>query len=124
MAKRGRGRPPIKIDLTQVRKCAEVGCTDEEIADITGISVDTFTRRKEKDDFSGVLKNARSNLRMSLRRSQVVAALSGNVTAQIWLGKQLLGQRDKHDTSIEISDEYLLERLRQMKAAADVEDGK
>lgn len=122
MAKRG--RPPIKIDLEQVRKCAEVGCTDEEIADITGISVDTFTRRKEKEDFCGVLKNARSNLRMSLRRSQVVAALSGNVTAQIWLGKQLLGQRDKHDTSIEISDEYLLERLRQMKAAADVEDGK
>jgi hypothetical protein len=27
------------------------------------------------------------------------SAQDGNVTAQIWLGKQMLGQRDKHELS-------------------------
>ena len=32
--------------------------------------------------------------KMSLRRAQMDTALGGNATMQIWLGKQLLGQRD------------------------------
>ena len=35
----------------------------------------------------------------SLRRMQGKSAQDGNVTAQIWLGKQMLGQRDKHELS-------------------------
>jgi len=38
-----------------------------------------------------------ANLKVSLRRWQVRKARQGNVQMLIWLGKQLLGQRDKHD---------------------------
>jgi hypothetical protein len=31
---------------------------------------------------------------MRLRKAQLDAALGGNVTMQIWLGKQMLGQKD------------------------------
>jgi hypothetical protein len=124
MAKRG--RPEIKVDLTQVIKCAAVGCTDEEIADITGIGVSTFRTRKHRQEFLAALKKARSDLRMSLRRSQVVAALAGNVTAQIWLGKNLLGQKDRKEVSIEdFTDEELLEHLAKLRRERrEQDDGK
>lgn len=126
MAKRRVGRPEKEVDLEQVRKCAEVGCTDEEIADITGISVATFTSRKKRAEFLGVLKNARSNLRMSLRRSQVVGALGGNPTMQIWLGKNMLGQRDKFDVELAavplVDLQGELERLKALDKGGDEDD--
>jgi hypothetical protein len=114
------GRPEKVVDIEQVRRCAEVGCTDEEIADICGISDETLRKRKFRAEFLGVLKNARCNLRMSLRRSQVVAALGGNVTAQIWLGKNMLGQRDKFDVSLESTPIEALEaELVRLQALVD-----
>jgi hypothetical protein len=39
---------------------------------------------------------------MKLRRRQIRAALDGNITMLIWLGKQYLGQRDQ--VYVEIGD--------------------
>ena len=38
---------------------------------------------------------------MSLRRMQFEKAQTGNTTMLIWLGKQMLGQKDKIETSEE-----------------------
>ena len=48
----------------------------------------------------------------SLRRAQYEAAMKGNATMLIWLGKQYLGQRDSPDLS-EASTEELLTRARE-----------
>lgn len=73
----------------------------EEIGSILGCSVNTLERR-----FGDVIEKGRSNLRMSLRREQVRLALGGDRTMLIWLGKQLLGQRDtqqmEHSGGVEI----------------------
>lgn len=68
-----------------------VGCTLNEIAHITGVSPDTLARR-----FADAIKKGRAQVAMSLRRKQIELALkgNGNATMLIWLGKQLLGQRD------------------------------
>ena len=42
-------------------------------------------------------------MKASLRRMQYKAAEGGNVTAQIWLGKQILGQKDKLEHSGEVA---------------------
>ena len=83
-------RPTIEIDQALVEKLASIHCTMEEIASVVGCSVDTLERR-----FAEPIKKAKDKGKSSLRRHQWEAAQKGNITMLIWLGKQLLGQRDQ-----------------------------
>ena len=85
------GRPLKNIDPEQVRKLAQMNGSYEEIAAVLGCDPSTLTRR-----FAQVIKQGREHLQMSLKRAQYVSGIvNGNVTMQIWLGKQLLGQKDQ-----------------------------
>ena len=93
---KGPGRPRIEFDMEVVRGLAEIQATDEEVAAVCCCSVDTITRRKADDpDFAEALKRGRETGKSSLRRAQWKAALAGNTTMLIWLGKQHLEQADK-----------------------------
>ena len=72
-------------------------CTDEEIASFLGISSKTIQRRKQDDEeYCLAYKKGFDMGRVSLRQSQYKSAVTqGNVTMQIWLGKQYLGQKDQ-----------------------------
>ena len=49
---------------------------------------------------------------MSLRRQQFKSAEAGNVTMQIWLGKQYLGQTDKvEENNINVTLESTLDKM-------------
>ena len=82
-------RPKLLINEDQVHKLAAINCTMEEIAAVLDCSVDTLERR-----FAEIIKKGRDSGKMSLRRKQFEVALGGNVGMLIWLGKQLLGQKD------------------------------
>src|SRR3954468_5495009 len=92
-----RGRPPKPIDLELVEKLGQIHCTDAEIAAIVGVSLDTFKRRKNEEGFAEMLENARGRGKASLRRIQWQLAQNGNAAMAIFLGKNLLGQRDRFD---------------------------
>ncbi len=116
--KKKMGRPKIEVDLEMVESLARVGCTDEEIAREIGICVASLRNRKKEQDFLAALKKGRNGAMISIRRAQFIAGVeNGNVTMLIWLGKQMLGQRDRHE--VEVTDELLLERLRQIRAEAE-----
>lgn len=83
-------RPRLEIDEQQVRLLAGVGCTVDEIAASLDCSKRTLETR-----FLAIIENGRAKMRGSLRRKQVELALKGDRTMLIWLGKQLLGQRDE-----------------------------
>jgi hypothetical protein len=87
------GPPQTEIDLAQVETAASIGCTLEEIAAIVKISKRTLIRRRKDPRFLEALERGQAKGRASLRKMQWDSAKAGNVTAQIWLGKQLLGQR-------------------------------
>lgn len=70
-------------------------CTDAEIAAFFSVSRKTIERRKSDDDFREVMEQGKLKGLVSLRQAQFKAALGGNTTMMVWLGKQLLGQRDK-----------------------------
>ena len=92
------GRPRIEIDTDQVSAFCQVLCTQEEIALFLGCSIETLNRRiKEKSGltFAGFYQKHSVGGKMSLRRYQYLAAKDGNPTMLVWLGKQVLGQRDK-----------------------------
>ncbi len=86
------GRPPIVFTDEQLKtltNLAQIGCSMGEIAAVMDCSVDTLERR-----FADVIKKGDLMGRSSLRRAQFKAALEGNVTMQIWLGKVKLGQSE------------------------------
>jgi len=104
----------ISIDFNLVVSLASVGCTDKEIATVIGMRHEHFCRRKIEvgtyevrdhktkrvtDTITMTLAEAceygrEGQLKTSLRRAQYEAAMRGNPTMLIWLGKQLLGQKD------------------------------
>lgn len=88
------GRPPIEIDYGKCEKLARIMCTQSEIAEVLGVSLSTLEHDKE---FLRIHKKGIEAGKASLRRMQWKSAEGGNVTSQIWLGKQYLGQRDKQE---------------------------
>jgi hypothetical protein len=101
MAKRGRPvGTEVKLDLVEVEKLCGIGCTQHEIADFFGISRATIERRASLPVFRAAMDRGYAACKVRLRRQQIQLAGEGNATMQIWLGKQLLGQRDYIDTKI------------------------
>lgn len=77
------------IDVKQLENLARFGCTNIEIAQFFGC--DESTIRKGYSEF---LTKGRATQKLRLRQLQWKSAESGNVTMQIWLGKQILGQAE------------------------------
>ena len=97
------GRPRIVVDWEAAKKLAQLHCTGEEIAAFFDFSFDTLTRavkREYKMTFAEWYKRYSANGKISLRRKQYEIALSGNCSMLIWLGKQLLEQRE-HKAPVE-----------------------
>lgn len=82
-------RPQVKIDGEEVEKLAAFGITIAEMADFFKVSRDVIDRR-----FKDEVAKGRADLKMKLRRKQIEVAMGGNVTMLIWLGKQLLDQKE------------------------------
>src|SRR4029077_20774331 len=90
------GRPRSVIDLAVVERSASIGCTKEEISALCGVAHSTFFKHLAEDpDIQKAIDRGAELGRATLRRAQWKGAvMDGNPTMMIWLGKQLLGQRD------------------------------
>ncbi len=85
------GRPKLDIDGEQVTRLARLHCTMQEMADFFGCHRETL-----RENFSPQIDKGRSEGNISLRRKQwQMAVEKGNVVMLIWLGKQMLGQRNE-----------------------------
>ena len=83
-----------KIDTEEVFKLASYGCSNVEIADFFGC--DESLIRKSYSEF---LTKGRADMKIKLRKLQWKSADKGNVTMQIFLGKNILGQQDRLETT-------------------------
>lgn len=115
--KRGRPQKQPEIPAEKIAELAAIGCTVSEIAAVAGVSKDTLER-----NFAALIEKGREGAKASLRRMQWRSAEKGVVAMQIWLGKQMLGQKEPHEVSgslgVAISGELMLERIRQGHARA------
>ena len=105
------------LDNDQIRLLASYGCTNEEIAHVARVSVRTLYRR-----FKAPIDDGRIDLCISIRRLQYLKAVDGNVAMLIWLGKQYLGQRDKHDQMINSKSDIVIDLSLPPDGAALVAD--
>ena len=79
-----------KLDTKQIEQLASFGCTNREIAAFCDCSESLL-----KKSYSSFLTKGREKGKIRLRQLQWKSAEKGNVTMQIWLGKQLLGQSEQ-----------------------------
>lgn len=85
----GRGKNRKVVPPDEVFYLASLGCTMREIATWFGVTESTL-----KYNFNDYIEKAFENTKQKLRQAQLKAALSGNVTMLIFLGKNYLGQSD------------------------------
>lgn len=91
------GRPKIEIDWKLFDNLCAIHCTQAEIAGILGCSVDTVDRRVKEThgmNFAEYFVLKSSTGKVSLRRRQYNAAMEGDKTMLVWLGRNWLGQSD------------------------------
>jgi len=96
-AKAEKGRPKMEFDLQRVEDFGYFKATFSTMASLLDCSVDTIRRnmRNTENDFSKAYQKGFANAKMALSEAQWKNALSGNVTMQIWLGRNYLGQTDQ-----------------------------
>lgn len=91
------GRPRIEISKDDFEKLCGICCTLTDIAGFFNCSEDTienWCKREYGDTFSEVYKKKSSVGKVSLRRKQYEVAMKGDRSMLIWLGKQMLGQKE------------------------------
>lgn len=107
-------RPRKEINRKQFESLCAIQCTEEEIASVCDVSVDTLERwckREYRRSFAEVFNEKRAGGKASLRRNQWKLSET-NPTMAIWLGKQYLDQTDKREEKVEIGSDGFLEALR------------
>lgn len=102
---------PMSVDMSdtevrnQVETFGKLIATHEEMAHILGVTVRTIENymADEEGEFFRVYKKAAGEAKQSLRRKQMAVAEEGNPTILVWLGKQLLDQKDKTETDMNLN---------------------
>lgn len=90
-------RPRIEISAHDFEELCRLQCTKDEICHFFGISEKTLTawcKRTYKMGFSDIYNKKAEGGKISLRRMQFKLA-EKNAAMAIFLGKNILGQRDK-----------------------------
>ena len=84
------GRPNKKVDEKVIANLSQIGCTQEEIGSVVGISARTLQRR-----FADLIEDNKNKGKASLRKRMWQSALKGNPNMMIWLSKNYLGMKDR-----------------------------
>jgi hypothetical protein len=87
-------RPEANIDLQELEKLSAMQCTDEEIAAYMRVSTRTIERRRKVQSFREAMERGKAKGRVSVRRNLFRLATNGNLGANIFLAKNLLGYKD------------------------------
>lgn len=123
MAKRGPKRKPLDWNLLESLAQMQASCEyvseriligmgyepaeiDRKLLDATSKRiVHNLKHRYGLNYLQFVQQKALEPRRIKLRQLQWKSAEAGNVTMQIWLGKQMLGQSDKQETVVKSESE-------------------
>jgi hypothetical protein len=92
-ARRGAGRPPIKIDLNQLENLCALGLPVKHLAAYFGVSVRTIESRCRKKKFRAAMARGSAMGYVEVLAEQRQMMKRGNAPMAIWRGKQF-GQRD------------------------------
>jgi len=107
----GRPRKMLTVEqIAELRRMANVGARRWEMARAMGMEDHTLAHRiKDQFGVQEAIEGGRADLNISLRRKQIVVALTDGHAAQgtmlVWTGKTILGQNDRVSVKIETDEE-------------------
>ena len=84
------GRPKKELDIKVIANLSQIGCTQEEIGSVVGISARTLQRR-----YADLIEDNKNKGKASLRKRMWQSALKGNPNMMVWLSKNYLGMKDR-----------------------------
>ena len=113
-------RPPIPINWKKVEQLLMADCSGIQVAAHIGISEDTLYSRVKTElgyesftAYSAKFKEKGDSL---LKAKQFESAIiDKNISMQIWLGKQRLGQREKSEVTGKDGKDLIPERITEIK---------
>lgn len=88
VAKKG-GPKEIDVDVELLQRMALIQCSVQEMSLITGVSVDTLSRR-----YADIIQKSRADGKRSLKRKLFEMAMNGNIPALIFSLKNWCGMVD------------------------------
>jgi len=91
------GRPKKELDEDVIAKLSQIGCTQEEIGAVVGISARTLQRR-----YADLVAENKNKGKASLRKVLWKKALKGDPKLLIWLSKNELNMVDKIHTTASV----------------------
>lgn len=116
-------RPIKNIDKNTFEQLCAIQCTQQEICDVLNIDHKTLTawcKRTYNNDYSQVYKQYSSKGKMTLRRYQFKLAEKYPAMA-IFLGKQMLGQKDSVNIETTETQEKHEEKLMEALVTRNIE---
>ena len=108
-------------NFKELDRMLESGGTGVQAAARFGVHPETLydsVKRETGIDFSAYKREKQSSGEMLLKQAQFINAMQGNSTLQIWLGKQMLGQKDNPDAEHEFNGQLsqFLDKLMKLDA--------
>lgn len=100
------GRPKKELDWKLLDSILQFGARLIDCSEMCNMSDDSIQKRIKEEHgctFSEYRNRKMSKMRMKLLQKQFDVAMSGNVALLIWLGKQHLDQKDKAETTLDVS---------------------
>lgn len=105
------GRPRIDIDYDKLERMMALQMTQEHIAYVLGVSIDTLDLRIKEQygtNFTELFNKKREIGKLALREKMFEVAMSGNTTMLIWLSKQWLEMKEpKQEFDIDTNNEVI-----------------
>jgi len=124
------GRPEKKIDWELVDRMLQANCSAKEIASHFNLHYQTFYERiaeKYNTNFTNYAASQRESGLAKLKLSQFEKATDnsskGNVQMLIWLGKNLLGQKETVSTENTVNENTINQFTALMKQISDIQSG-
>jgi hypothetical protein len=116
------GRPPkLQPDddtLGKIRKIASLHATKEEAAAFLDVTKPTFNKfLSDHEKAERAWETGLGHGKLNLRRMQMKTAEAGNASMLIWLGKQLLDQKDKHEMAGDIKHLHEIAEINKLDLA-------
>ncbi len=99
------GRPKSVFNWREIEYLCSINCSIQEIAGFFQVSKDTIMRRIKEEygiNWAEYYERNSQGTRVALRRRQVQAAMEGSDAMLKFLGKNLLGQKEKIDFEGEV----------------------
>lgn len=102
------------------------GANIDDLAGEIGVDIATLYNTRNGSKVKSAVKDGQARCNNRLRKAQVTAALNGNATMLVWLGKNRLGQSDRpvDESEILVSplDEFAREMDRYRRSEKDGSD--